>query len=212
MCKLVQSLTCVLHRTRQRVIHRSCPSLACSSGNHTIAGLGRTGTCFTCGDKGHGRGMMSAKRSVDLPPAPRVHCPHLLIWKQVSRAPRKAKGNVLRSWLGHRGICPPLTSRGVGRDLDFESTTAVNDLKVLPRGGPPVANTICSLAAYKASQSSSRVASLRGGIISPVLRLRAAGPPAPGASWHQNLIFQIHSWLPLPCRLPRLEEEKLVPR
>lgn len=97
MCKLVQSLTCVLHRTRQRVIHRSCPSLACSSGNHTIAGLGRTGTCFTCGDKGHGRGMMSAKRSADLPPAPHVHCPHLLIWKQVSRAPRKAKGNVLWS-------------------------------------------------------------------------------------------------------------------
>lgn len=41
--------------------------------------------------------------------------------------------------------------------------------------------------------------------------MRAAGPPAPRASQcqRQHLVFQIQSQLPLPCRLPKMEEESL---
>lgn len=91
MCKLMQGVTCVLHRTGQWGIHGSCPMLAGGSGNHTIAGLGRTGTCFPCGDKGQGQGgghvsevLSGLASSLSV-----VHCPHLSS-RQGSLSPSQA--------------------------------------------------------------------------------------------------------------------------
>lgn len=54
-CKLAQGLTCILHRTGLGHPQVLPTAGLCGSGDHAIAGLGRTGIRFACRDKGHRR-------------------------------------------------------------------------------------------------------------------------------------------------------------
>lgn len=118
------------------------------------------------------------------------HClpPKLLIWKQVSRAPRKAKGKILLSWppqqdhhwWGHAGVCPLLPSEGWGLGSTPNQHPQLTTSKSCQEAVPL---QLCSLTAYKAQHSRSQVIRTGGRALprhhQPCLTAEDRGPPAP---------------------------------